>query len=126
MKGFDDIKEKADIVLVEGAGGWFAPLSHESDIADLAKILQIPVIMVVAIKLGCINHARLTFQAIHNAQVPCAGWFANCVDPAMLKQQQNIESIKNKISAPFLGVFPYLEEKDFDLLATKINGEKLI
>jgi len=125
-KSFYDLKDKADVVLVEGAGGWLAPLNEECDIADLAKVLQIPVIMVVAIRLGCINHARLTFNAMQNSGVQCAGWLAMCVNPEMSKQQENIATIKNKVSAPLLGVLPYTKEKDFELLAANIIGEILI
>jgi dethiobiotin synthetase len=125
-KAFCDLKVKADVVLVEGAGGWLAPLNEKCDIADLAKVLQIPLIMVVAIRLGCINHARLTFDGIQNSGVQCAGWLATCVDPEMQKQDENIETIKNKISAPFLGALPYTKEMDFELLAANINGESLI
>ncbi len=126
MQDFKSLKNKADVVLVEGAGGWFAPLSQEADIADLAKALQIPVIMVVAIRLGCINHARLTFQSIQSAKVDCAGWLAMCVDPDMQKQEENIETIKNKISVPLLGVLPYMDGMDFALLAESIIKGKLI
>ena len=122
-KAFDCLKDKADVILVEGAGGWLAPLNEEYDIADLAKVLQIPVIMIVAIRLGCINHARLTFNAIQSAGVQCAGWLAVCVDPEMLKQDENIEMIRSKISAPFLGTLPYIKEMDFELLAANITGE---
>jgi len=125
-KAFCDLEDKADVILVEGAGGWLAPLNREDDIADLAKVLQIPVIVVVAIRLGCINHARLTFNAIQTAGVQCAGWLATCVDPEMQKQDENIEMIKNKISAPFLGALPYSKEMDFELLAANITGESLI
>jgi len=126
VQGFEHLKTKADVVVVEGAGGWFAPLNKEEDIADLAKALQIPVIMVVAIRLGCINHARLTFQAIQTTKMACAGWLAVCVDPDMSLQAENINTIKQKISAPLLGILPYLEEINFDVLAKSITEEKLI
>lgn len=119
-QSFERLKNKADVVIVEGVGGWLAPLNQEFDIADLAKILQIPVIMVVAIRLGCINHARLTFQAIQVSNIECAGWLAMCVDPAMQKQAENIETLKNKISAPFLGELPFIAEMDFEILAKNI------
>ncbi len=126
VQGFEYLKTKADVVVVEGAGGWFAPLNKEEDIADLAKALQIPVVMVVAIRLGCINHARLTFQAIQSAKIACAGWLAVCVDPGMSLQTENINTIKQKISVPLLGVLPYLDEMDFDILAKILSEEKLI
>lgn len=121
VKAFNKIKDKADVVIVEGAGGWLAPLSAEHDIADLASTLKIPVIMVVAIRLGCINHARLTFQAIQTSGVECAGWLAMCIDNDMLKQSENISTIKDKITVPLLGVLPYEKGKDFDVLVNGIN-----
>ena len=126
VQAFNKIKNKADVVIVEGAGGWLAPLSDDYDIADLASALQIPVIMVVGIRLGCINHARLTFQAIQASGVECAGWLAMCVDNDMDKQSENISTLKNKIPAPLLGVLPYVKEKEFDVLVNHINGKKLI
>lgn len=121
LQAFNNLKDKADIVLVEGVGGWLAPLSHEYDVSDLVKALQLPVIMVVAIRLGCINHARLTFQAIQEAKIKCAGWIAMCIDPDMTMRQQNIDTIKNKIATPLFGTLPYSEEKDFDALVARIN-----
>jgi dethiobiotin synthetase len=116
-KTFDELKDNADVILVEGAGGWLAPLSYEYDIADLAKKLNLPVVFVVAIRLGCINHARLTFQAIQAEKMECAGWVAMCVDPDMPMQTENISMIKDKVSAPLLGVLPYSDLMDFDFLA---------
>ncbi len=124
-QAFDSLTAQADVILVEGAGGWFAPLNNKSDIADLVKLLQIPVILVVAIRLGCINHARLTCLAIENAGVKCTGWFAMCVEPNLAMQTENIDTIKYKTSAPLLGILPYTEAKDFDLLAAKIIGKNL-
>ncbi len=118
---FDELKDNADVILVEGAGGWLAPLSYEYDIADLAKKLHLPVIFVVAIRLGCINHARLTFQAIQADNVECAGWIAMCVDPDMPKQTENISMIKDKVSVPLLGVLPYSDLMDFDFLAEHLE-----
>jgi dethiobiotin synthetase len=114
------LKELAEIVLVEGAGGWYAPLNDHEDISTLAKALALPVILVVAIKLGCINHAKLTYLAIQHSGVPCAGWIAVCIDPDMLKADENIETITIALDIPLLGVLPYLESVDFDLLAGKL------
>jgi dethiobiotin synthetase len=116
-QSFDQLKTKADVVLVEGAGGWLAPLNNQHDIADLAMTLQLPVILVVAIRLGCINHARLTLQAIIESNVECAGWVAMCLDPELQMIDENIEMISSKLSVPLLGVLPYTAEKDFNDLA---------
>jgi dethiobiotin synthetase len=110
----------ADIVLVEGAGGWYAPINDKQAISDLAQALALPVIMVVAIRLGCINHARLTYEAIRASGLPCAGWIANCTDPDMLSGKENIATITTIVDAPLLGVLPYQEQADFDFLARQI------
>ena len=120
VERFNTLKELAEIVLVEGAGGWYAPLNDREDISDLAKALALPVIIVVAIRLGCINHAKLTWQAIQHSGIPCAGWIAVCVDPDMLKPDENIRTIKTALNVPLLGVLPYLASADFDLLAGKL------
>jgi len=121
VERFNTLKELAEIVLVEGAGGWYAPLNDSEDISDLAKTLALPVIIVVAIRLGCINHAKLTWQAIQHSDVPCAGWIAVCTDPDMLNRDENIHTIKTALNVPLLGVLPYLASADFDLLAGKLT-----
>lgn len=120
VQRFNDLSNKVDVVLVEGAGGWLAPINEQEDIADLVKALDIPVIIVVGIKLGCINHAKLTFQAINNIGVKCSGWLAVCIEPNMLKADENIETLKKQISAPLLGIFPYMEKINFIKLSAKI------
>jgi len=117
LKNLNQLQQSFDIVIVEGVGGWLVPLGPKIDISDLAKTLKLPVIVVVAIRLGCINHARLTFAAINKAGVTVAGWVANCVDPGMAAQQENIQTIKELIAAPLLSIFPYFPEPDLDELA---------
>lgn len=121
LQAFDGLKDKADVILVEGAGGWFVPLNYQCDIADLAKALKLPIIMVVAIKLGCINHARLTYATLKASGTECAGWVAICLDQEITRQDEIIETINNKIDTPLLGVLPYSKEMDFDTLAGKFN-----
>ena len=120
VESFNVLKELAEIALVEGAGGWYAPLNDREDISDLAKSLALPVIIVVAIRLGCINHAKLTSQAIQHSGIPCAGWIAVCVDPDMPNREENIQTIKTALNMPLLGVLPYLANADFDLLAGQL------
>jgi dethiobiotin synthetase len=118
---FNALKELAEIVLIEGAGGWYAPLNEHEDISDLVKALALPVIIVVAIRLGCINHAKLTWQAIQRSGIPCAGWIAVCIDPDMLSRDENIHTIKTALKVPLLGVLPYMVRADFDLLARQLG-----
>lgn len=117
---FQRLSAMADIVLVEGAGGWYAPINDRESISDLASALALPIIVVVAIRLGCINHARLTGEAIVRSSLPCAGWIAVCLAPVMPFIEANIDTIKSTLTAPLLGVLPYMETADFDSLADRI------
>lgn len=101
------LRSQADCVFVEGAGGLMVPLDTERDYADLALALDLPVILVVGMRLGCINHALLTVAALRARGLRLAGWVANCIDPAMLRLEDNLASLKQRIDAPLLGVIPY-------------------
>lgn len=118
---FGLLKTLADVVVVEGAGGWYSPLNEQEANCDLAKALALPVIMVVAIRLGCINHARLTYQAIKQSGVDCAGWIAVCTDPHMLNEEENVQAIKTAVDAPLLGLLPYKEIADFDFFSERLK-----
>lgn len=118
---FDELKQLADIVFVEGAGGWYSPINDQQAMADLAKALALPVIVVVAIKLGCINHAKLTCEAIQQAGVNCAGWIAMYSDPDMLCREATINTLKSDLALPLLGILPYAQTADFDLFAQHIS-----
>ena len=96
-QAFDELCNLADIVIVEGAGGLLVPLNNTNDMADLAKALNIPIIVVVGIKLGCINHALLTVEAIKARNCLIEGWIANKMDPTMLCCEENIASIAKKL-----------------------------
>ncbi len=104
---YEQLQAMADWVVVEGAGGWYAPLNAGQSMADLARALNIPVVLVVGIRLGCINHAVLTAQAIIRDGASFAGWVANIVDKDMLLAEENIDSIRTRLSAPLLGVLPW-------------------
>jgi len=97
----------ADIVLVEAAGGWLAPLTDKLFMQDMAQQLQLPVILVVGMRLGCINHALLTVQAIKASGVPLAGWVANRVVPEMLAYEEVLTTLQRHIAEPLLLEIPY-------------------
>lgn len=117
---------QADFTLVEGAGGWLVPLNERETLADLAGLLQLPVILVIGIRLGCINHALLTVNAIRQQGLVLAGWVANCIDETMPAQQENIHSLAVRIPAPCLGVIPKLPSPDPKLVAQAIDPEQLV
>ncbi|MBL0285293.1 MAG: dethiobiotin synthase [Zoogloea sp.] len=106
-EAFAALKKQADVVLVEGVGGFRVPLGEDYDTADLARDLGLPVILVVGMRLGCINHALLTAEAIAARGLGLAGWVANQIDPAMLRFDQNLEALTRRLSAPLLGVVPF-------------------
>ncbi len=103
----DEARQQADLVLVEGAGGFRIPLGPDGDSADLAAHLGLPVILVVGMRLGCINHALLTVEAILARGLPLAGWIANTIDPAMNRFDDNLATLSALIPASCLGIIPH-------------------
>ena len=97
----------ADVIIVEGAGGFLVPIGPQQTGADLACALNLPVILVVGMRLGCLNHALLTAQAIHSTGLPLAGWVANCIDPEMLALQENRVTLEQRLGCPLLGTVPF-------------------
>jgi dethiobiotin synthetase len=103
---FASLRTMADAVVVEGVGGFCVPLGPGIDTADLAEQLGLPVILVVGMRLGCINHALLTEQAIAARGLTLAGWIANRIDGEMVRFDENLAALKERIAAPLLGVIP--------------------
>lgn len=101
------LSRQAEVVVVEGVGGFLVPLGETFDSADLAQALALPVVMVVGMRLGCLNHALLTQEAIGRRQLKLAGWVANCIDPTMARFDENLAALTARIHAPLLGVVPY-------------------
>ena len=109
---FVDLAARADAVIVEGAGGWLVPLNATQTFADLALRLDLPVVLVVGMRLGCLNHALLTAEAIVARGLRMAGWVANHVDPAMACPEENVRSLQQRLSCPLLGRIPFQETCD--------------
>jgi dethiobiotin synthetase len=109
VTSFHELEGLADVVIVEGVGGFRVPLNDEQDSADLAKKLKLPVILVVGMRLGCLNHALLSADAIARSGLKLAGWVANCVELQMPMLNENIAALQQRISAPLLGVVPHFE-----------------
>lgn len=101
------LAEEADALVVEGAGGWRVPLGDDWDMADLALALELPVILVVGMRLGCLNHALLSAEAITRDGCRLAGWVANGIDPAMSVPADNLATLQRRLGAPCLGVIPH-------------------
>ena len=113
--------KQADYVIVEGVGGWQVPLNKQQSVADLAQQLGLPVVLVVGVRLGCINHALLTVQSIRSQGIKLAGWVANCCEPDAVCIQENITSLQNRISEPMLGVVPYMQTESLKEVEAKLD-----
>lgn len=108
LAAFEALARRADVVVVEGVGGFLVPLGDSFDSADLAVALGLPVILVVGLRLGCLNHALLSAEAIRSRGLQLAGWAASVIDPAMLGLASNVETLRARLAAPLLGVVPHL------------------
>lgn len=107
IAAFDALKAQADVVLVEGVGGFLAPVNAELDQCELPRALGLPVLLVVGLKLGCINHARLTLEAVRARGFEVLGWVASDVEPTMLFPDDYFEALKAALPAPCLGRLPH-------------------
>ncbi|MET0081041.1 MAG: dethiobiotin synthase [Candidatus Thiodiazotropha lotti] len=117
VDGYQNLAEGAEHVLVEGVGGWHVPLGEQDTLADLVRALELPVVMVVGLRLGCLNHALMTTECMLNAGVSFAGWVANQVEPDMAAREENLATLRTWLPAPCLGELPYLEETNPELVA---------
>jgi dethiobiotin synthetase len=117
---YRELAAHADAVVVEGAGGFHVPLSDTETGADLAQALALPVVLVVGLRLGCLNHAALTAEAIRARGLALAGWVANRIDPAMQAQDENIEWLRRRLGAPPLADIPHHHPPDARAIAIQL------
>lgn len=130
VDAFQRLRAMADVVIVEGVGGFRVPLNAQQDTADLAVNLDLPVILVVGMRLGCINHALLTVDAIRQRGLPLAGWVANRIDPDMAAIEENLATLDALITAPRLAIVEHQKKVEMrelsalpDIVLSKI-GQK--
>lgn len=112
---------RADFTLIEGAGGYRVPLNPRETLADTVQELKLPVILVVGMKLGCLNHALLTVEAIERDGLKLAGWIANQIDPQMEAYEENLNTLHAMIQAPCLGTVPHLPTADAESVAAHLT-----
>lgn len=116
---------QAEFSLVEGAGGWRVPLNGRENLSDLAGMLGLPVILVVGVRLGCINHALLSAEAIERDALQLAGWVANIVDPATSRLEENLATLSERLPAPCLGQVPRLPQASAATVASHLELRSL-
>jgi dethiobiotin synthetase len=112
LQAYAQLAARCDAVVVEGAGGFLVPMSETQTGADLALALKLPLVLVVGMRLGCLNHALLTAEAIRSRGLVLAGWIANRVDPGFLCPEENLAYLKTHLGAPLLADLPYSETPD--------------
>lgn len=115
----------ADFTLIEGAGGWRVPLADQSNLSDLARALDLPVILVVGVRLGCISHALLTAEAIAQDGLQLAGWVANIIDPKTSRLEENLATLAERLPAPCLGRVPKLKALSAEAVAEHLQLDLL-
>lgn len=103
---------QADLCLVEGAGGWRVPINHHETMADLARALDLPIILVVGMRLGCLNHAMLSAESIERDGLKLHGWIANEIDPDMSAVEENIATLNRQLHAPLIARIPNSQKVD--------------
>ncbi|MGH8711489.1 MAG: dethiobiotin synthase [Burkholderiales bacterium] len=123
---FEQLKKTAEVVVVEGVGGFKVPLNNRQDSADLAGLLGLPVILVVGMRLGCLNHTLLTADAIERCGLKLAGWVANCIDPHMAVLQENLRALEERLGQPPLGVFAFQPDPRPEELARELDIQSLM
>ncbi|MGB9128571.1 MAG: dethiobiotin synthase [Thiobacillus sp.] len=107
VESYGRLAAAADVVVVEGAGGWRVPLNAHEDMADLAQRLGLPVVLVVGLRLGCLSHALLAAESIAQRKLPWAGWVGNAIDPDMACQPENVATLRARLPGPCLGIHSY-------------------
>ncbi|HEX4024734.1 MAG TPA: dethiobiotin synthase [Steroidobacteraceae bacterium] len=105
---------RCEVVLVEGAGGWLCPIGEQATMASIAAELALPVLLVVGLRLGCLNHALLSAAAIAAAGLPLFGWVGSVIDPDMAALEDNIASLERRLPGPRLGLLPFSRERTGD------------
>jgi len=120
-KAFDELALRCDCLFVEGAGGLLSPMGEETDATHIARELDLPLILVVGMRLGCINHALLTAETIISRNLRLEGWIANCLYPDITYLYENIDYLRHRLDAPLLGTLPCAPDTDPGMLAHLIS-----
>ena len=126
VKAYGALAAQADWVIVEGVGGWRVPLGPTLSVSDLPQALDLPVVMVTGLRLGCINHSLLTAESIRARGARLVGWVANHIDSSMLAREQNLATLAALIDAPCLGAVPHLTDPTPEGVAAHLRVDRLL
>ena len=126
LEAYERARSNAGFVVVEGVGGFRVPLSDSLDTVDMAQAFALPVVLVVGLRLGCLNHALLTAEAVRASGLPLAGWIANAIDPQMEVREENVAALRERLGAPLLGEIPFSERPVPPALARYLDAGPLL
>lgn len=121
LTAYRQLTDAAERVVVEGVGGWRVPLGPGLELPDLARALRLPVVLVVGLRLGCLNHALLSAEAIQKCGLPLYGWVGNQIEPRMRELAGNLGTLQEALGAPCLGWVPYLPRPDAARVAARLQ-----
>lgn len=121
QQAYAELDRQADFTVVEGVGGWLVPVNQQQSLADLVEAMQLPVILVVGLRLGCINHALLTAENIIRRGINLSGWVANVLEPEMPYLRENVEAIAQRLPAPLLDVIDFINQAGWNDAARRLN-----
>ena len=124
-QAYCNLQKIADVIIVEGAGGIMVPLNGRNDVADMICSLNLPLILVVGMRLGCLNHALMTAKIAQAAGLRLAGWVANKIDPQMDSFDENFHTLKYRLNCPLLGVLPFERNIDIKEFSTLLDISQL-
>lgn len=122
---YAQIAARCDLVVVEGVGGLLVPLGPRHDAAEIPRRLDLPLLLVVGLRLGCLNHALLTVEAAERRGLHIAGWIANAIDPLMARRSQNLQTLRKRIPAPLLGALKYTAKPDIGSAAKALDIKRI-
>jgi dethiobiotin synthetase len=122
----ESLASRADLLVMEGVGGWRVPLGPNLFVSDLPRELGLPVVMVTGLRLGCINHSLLTAESIRAGGNRLVGWIANQVDPDMRVREENLATLAALIDAPFLGLVPWMAAPETRQVAARLSVDPLL
>ena len=125
-RAYNNMADRSDFVVVEGVGGWRVPLSDRLSTVDMVRALNLPVLLVIGLRLGCINHALLTAECIRDDGIRLSGLVLNGVDAGYAHPDQTLRTLVRSINAPLLGFFPHMEACDIAILAAKLDVTHLL
>jgi dethiobiotin synthetase len=126
QQAYRALAARSEVVIVEGAGGWRVPLTPSGYLSDFPEAEHMSVVMVIGLRLGCLNHAVLTAEAIQSGPCKLVGWVGNSIDPAFALLQQNLDTLRDRLPVPCLGVLPHAAEPDALALSKLLKMEGLL